>query len=135
VAAQNLLGKASFLSNANKVNTMTTAQVHHIFPKHYLVKNGFERSDYNNIANFAYLRDDINIKVSDEEPTEYMAKVKEYKGAYGSDINSDKLLDDNLSENAIPRILLDATHKEFFQFMDERRKLMAQIVKNYYKNL
>lgn len=135
VAAQNLLGKASFLSNANKVESMTTAQVHHIFPKNYLVKNGIDRNDYNNIANFVYLRDDINIKVSDSEPAKYMAKIKEYNGAFGSDINSDKLLDDNLRDSAIPKLLLVATHEDFFAFMDERRNLMAQIVKEYYNTL
>ena len=40
VAAQNSLGKSSFYQNANKVESMTTAQVHHVFPKNYLVKHG-----------------------------------------------------------------------------------------------
>lgn len=135
VAAQNLLGKSSFLSNANKIESMTTAQVHHVFPKNYLVKNGIERSDYNKIANFVYLRDDINIKVSDLEPADYMSRVKEYKGAFGSDIMTDKELSDNLSSNAIPESLLTATHEDFFDFMVERRKLMALIVKEYYEKL
>ena len=114
---------------------MTTAQVHHVFPKNYLVKNGIERSDYNKIANFVYLRDDINIKVSDLEPADYMSRVKEYKGAFGSDIMSDKELSENLSSNAIPKSLLTATHEDFFDFMVERRKLMALIVKEYYEKL
>ncbi len=135
VAAQNVLGKASFLSNSNKVESMTTAQVHHIFPKNYLVKHGVERSDYNKIANFVYLRDDINIKVSDLEPAQYMSKVKEYKGAFGSDITSDAELADNLASNAIPSALLTATHVNFFEFMEERRKLMALLVKEYYETL
>jgi hypothetical protein len=135
VAAQNLLGKSSFLSNANKVESMTTAQVHHVFPKNYLVKHGVDRSDYNKIANFVYLRDDINIKVSDLEPADYMAKVKEYKGAFGSDITSDSELTDNLACNAIPESLVTATHEDFFDFMEERRKLMALLVKEYYETL
>ncbi len=135
VAAQNLLGKSSFLSNANKVESMTTAQVHHVFPKNYLVKHGVERSDYNKIANFVYLRDDINIKVSDLEPAVYMEKVKEYNGAYGSDLLSDKELSENLSNNAIPESLVTATHEDFFDFMEERRKLMAVLVKDYYESL
>lgn len=135
VAAQNLLGKASFLSNANKVEAMTTAQVHHVFPKNYLVKNNIGRSDYNKIANFVYLRDDINIKVSDLEPAEYMSRVKEYPGAFGSDITSDVTLVENLSDNAIPDILLNATYKDFYAFMDKRRKLMALMVKEYYERL
>jgi hypothetical protein len=135
VAAQNVLGKSSFLSNSNKVESMTTAQVHHIFPKNYLVKHGVERSDYNKIANFVYLRDDINIKVSDQEPARYMARVKEYNGAFGSDITSDTELAENLENNALPDSLLTATHEDFFDFMQERRKLMALIVKDYYETL
>lgn len=135
VAAQNVLGKSSFLSNSNKVESMTTAQVHHIFPKNYLVKHGVERSDYNKIANFVYLRDDINIKVSDQEPARYMARVKEYNGAFGSDITSDIELSENLENNALPDSLLTATHEDFFDFMQERRKLMALVVKDYYETL
>jgi len=135
VAAQNLLGKSSFLSNANKVEAMTTAQVHHVFPKNYLVKNGYDRSDYNKIANFVYLRDDINIKVSDLEPAEYIARVKEYQGAFGSDITDDSMLKKNLISNAIPEMFVNATHKEYFDFMEERRKLMALLVKQYYNTL
>ncbi len=135
VAAQNLHGKSSFLSNANKVESMTTAQVHHIFPKNYLVKNGIERSDYNKIANFVYLRDDINIKVSDLEPAQYMSKVKEFGGAFGGDITTTTQLVSNLASNAIPPSIESATHKEFFEFMAVRRKLMALLVKDYYESL
>lgn len=135
VAAQNKLNRSSFLSNANKVADMTTAQIHHVFPKNYLVKNGVERSDYNKIANFVHLRDDINIKVSDLEPAIYMSKVKNYKGAYGSDIANDEMLHKNLADNALPESLIGATYKEFFIFMEERRKLMALVVKEYYETL
>jgi len=135
VAAQNLLGKASFLSNSNKVESMTTAQVHHVFPKNYLVKNGIGRSDYNKIANFVYLRDDINIKVSDHVPAEYMSRIKQYKGDYGSDITSDEKMDLNLKDNAIPKLLLTSTHEDYIDFMERRRKLMALLIKEYYETL
>lgn len=134
-AAQNKLGKSSFLSESNKVSSMTTAQVHHIFPKNYLVKNGVEKGDYNNIANFAYLRDDINNKVSDLEPAAYMNRVKEYSGKFGSDIRSDSQLAQNLADNAIPDTLVSATHEDFLEFMSIRRKLMSKIVKEYYDTL
>lgn len=134
-AAQNKLGKSSFLSDSNKVESMTTAQVHHVFPKNYLVKHGIERSDYNKIANFVYLRDDINIKVSDLEPKQYMAKVTQYSGSFGSDVSSDDLLAKNLKDSALPELLCEATYEDFFDFMVERRKLMALIVKEYYETL
>jgi hypothetical protein len=134
-AAQNKLKKASFLSDSNKVVDMTTAQVHHVFPKNYLVKHGIDRSDYNKIANFVYLRDDINIKVSDLEPAQYMAKIKDFKGAFGSDISSNGILAENLKENSVPFSLVTATYEDFFEFMDQRRKLMALVVKEYYEKL
>lgn len=135
VAAQNNLKKSSFLSHSNKVVDMTTAQVHHVFPKNYLVKHGVERSDYNKIANFVYLRDDINIKVSDLEPAQYLAKIKQYNGAFGSDISSDEMLEQNLKDNALPLSLITATHEDFLDFMEERRKHMALLVKEYYEAL
>ena len=135
VAAQIKLGRASFLSNANKVADMTTAQIHHIFPKNYLVANKIERSDYNKIANFVYLRDDINVKVSDLAPIKYMEQIKKYNGAFGSDITSADLLEKNLQESAIPGSLVDSTYEDFFDFMEARRALMAQTVKEYYETL
>lgn len=134
-AAQNVLGHSSFLSHSNKVQNMTTAQVHHIFPKAYLIRHGFERAMYNKIANFVYLHDKINIAVSDAEPAVYMQKVSEFSGAYGSDIMSDDMLRQNLSENAIPDLLLNATYNDFELFMAQRRVLMADIVKRYYEYL
>ena len=134
-AAQNFLGKTSFLSNSNKIDSMTTAQVHHIFPKNYLVKHGINRTDYNKIANFVFLRDDINVKVSDLEPSQYMVQIKKFNGIFGSDISSDDELVRNLTDNAIPDLLINATHKDFFEFMEKRRSLMALIVKDYYNNL
>lgn len=135
VAAQHKLNKSSFLSNSNKVNSMTTAQIHHVFPKNYLVQHNIERSDYNKIANFVHLRDDINVKVSDLEPARYIEKIKRYNGGFGSDISSDEALSKNLLDNAVPITIISATHTDFFDFMSERRKLMAQIVKEYYETL
>ena len=114
---------------------MSTAQVHHIFPKNYLVSKGIERNDYNNIANFTYLRDDINVKVSDREPATYIAKIMEYNGSFGSDIASLSAMQRNFQDNAIPQLLIGATVEDFQQFMNERRILMAKIVRKYYSTL
>lgn len=135
VAAQYKLNEPSFLSDSNKVVDMTTAQIHHIFPKSYLVKHGVDRSSYNKIANFVFLRDDINNKISDMEPAQYLDKIRKYDGAFGSDIANENMLYDNLKSNAIPSSVLTATHEDFSKFMEERRKLMAQMIKNYYRTL
>ena len=114
---------------------MSTAQIHHIFPKNYLVKNDIDRSDYNKVANFAYLRDDINIKIADREPAVYISMVKEYKGAFGSDISNINELKQNFNDNAIPQLLEEATYQDFQEFMKQRRLLMSQIVKEYFSTL
>lgn len=52
--------------------------IHHIFPKKYLQKCGIkERGMYNQIANYVYTQSEINIKIKDQAPKEYMAQVKE----------------------------------------------------------
>lgn len=52
--------------------------IHHIFPKKYLQKYGIKESGmYNQIANYVYTQSEINIKIKDQAPKEYMAQVKE----------------------------------------------------------
>lgn len=56
---------AGFISNL--ITTM--GDVHHIFPKQYLINNGIkDKSKYNQVANFTYLDTPTNIAVSDAEP-------------------------------------------------------------------
>jgi hypothetical protein len=62
--------------------------IHHLFPKKYLMKNGItNKSMYNQIANYTYLQTEINIKISDNAPKEYMSVVMNQletgKGIYG----------------------------------------------------
>ena len=45
------------------------------------------------------------------------------------------MLMQNLKDNGIPHSFISATHKDFFDFMEERRILMAHIVKEYYETL
>ena len=47
-------------------------QVHHIFPKSMLYKHGFTKSQVNAIANFTFLTQDTNLKVSNRDPKEYL---------------------------------------------------------------
>jgi len=63
--SQKRLGCQSFITST-LVRDMTTAQVHHIYPKEYLKKNGyFDARTYNRLANYVYLHDHINNKISD----------------------------------------------------------------------
>jgi hypothetical protein len=63
--SMHLLGKFSSL------------QLHHIFPKAYLYKNGYDKTEVNALANFAFLTAKTNQELSDKPPHEYFGEVKE----------------------------------------------------------
>lgn len=47
-------------------------QIHHIFPKAVLYKHGYKRPEVNAIANFTFLTQETNLKVSKSDPAEYL---------------------------------------------------------------
>ncbi|HPB57797.1 MAG TPA: DUF262 domain-containing protein [Bacteroidales bacterium] len=131
----------SLLMNGTTVRDLITTMgdVHHIFPKKYLQKNGImEKSKYNQIANYTYLDTQTNISIGEKAPNEYFKTVYEQTVSkdlkYGN-ISDMSLLKENLKINCIPVdiISMDASHYE--DFLLERRKLMAQKIKTYYNAL
>ena len=135
VAAQRKLNCHGFLTKSLKVADMTTPNIHHIFPKSYLIANGLEKDMYNKIANFVYLRDDVNKKVDDVAPRDYLSVVTKYDGSYNCDINDESELLKNFSENAIPNNIISYDASNYEDFLAERRTLMAKLVKKYYESL
>lgn len=61
--SQHLLGKLSSL------------QVHHTFPKKQLYDAGRTRGEVNAVANFVFLTQECNLKISDSPPSEYFPEV------------------------------------------------------------
>ena len=102
VAAQRKLNHHGFLTKDLKVAEMITENIHHIFPKSYLIKNDVDKDKYNKIANFVFLRDDINKSLDDNAPKYYMENVMKYDGAYGVEVSNEDELLRNLDENAVP---------------------------------
>jgi len=51
---------------------MNQLELHHIFPKALLYKEGYSRPDVNAIANFTFLTKDTNLLVSDRDPAQYL---------------------------------------------------------------
>ena len=130
-----------FLSEQIEVKTMLEERgdIHHLFPKKYLMNNGItNKSMYNQVANYAYLQTEINIKISDVAPNEYMEKV--YKQietgdcVYGG-ITNLELLKKNLEMNCIPEGFEKMTVEDYSSFLEMRRKLMAQKIKRFYNSL
>lgn len=124
-----------------KVNDLITVigDVHHIFPKKYLIKNGInEKSKYNQIANYTYLDTLVNKAVRDDSPNIYFSKVFEQCetgiAVYGN-ITDKELLLKNLQQNCIPETILQMEYTDYEEFLTERRKLMAKKIKKYYYSL
>lgn len=116
-----------------------SGDVHHIFPKAYLKKNGVDsKGRYNQVANFTYLDTQVNKAVKDDAPNIYFGKVIEQcentSIAFGNIADRDSLMR-NLDENAIPQDVIGMTVDDYDAFLVERRKLMAKLVEKYYKGL
>ncbi|MBB1559017.1 DUF262 domain-containing protein [Candidatus Saccharibacteria bacterium] len=135
IAAQNKLLKQSFLSKNNIARDLATDDIHHIFPKNYLVKHGYDKSKYNRIANFVHLRNDINISVSDLAPREYLGDILSGGNNHHSDIVNKAEMVNNFEDNAVPKILLRAEADDYDEFLQQRQVLMAEMVREYYKGL
>lgn len=135
VAAQNKLLKQGFLSKSNIARDLATDDVHHIFPKNYLVKHGYDKTKYNRIANFVHLRNDINISVGDLAPRDYLNDILSSKNDHHSDITSEDELKSNFGDNAVPILLMKAVAVDYEEFLKQRQRLMAKMLKEYYRSL
>lgn len=140
LAAQIKANDKAFLSKDITVTDiiLNRGDLHHIFPRNFLKKNGFLRGRYNQIANFAVTQTETNIKIRDREPKVYFADVvKQTNGgelSYGA-INDASALSANLAANCIPEDLHEMGLDRYNEFLDARRKLMAAKLKAYYETL
>lgn len=130
-----------FLSSQITVQSLISQRgdIHHVFPKKYLQKNGINnRKDYNQIANYAYTQSEINIKIKDTAPCEYMRLIdSQVNGgdlAYGG-IDNPEDLKKNLKENCIPEGFEEMSVQNYADFLEARRTLMAQCIRDFYKKL
>ncbi len=133
VAALNVLGTPLLFSNTTQSTllqpgssgTKSAVDKHHIFPKNYLEKIGFNTDrDRNQIANFTYLDYQTNIDISDDPPSEY---AKRYRIKLG-----EEHFRQTCAQNALPE---GFENMEYMDFLEKRRILMAQIVKQAYLRL
>ena len=139
--AQISLNDNAFLSKDMKVRTLVEGRgdVHHIFPKDYLQKNGKNnKSIYNQIANFALIQTEINLQITNKAPNAYMLEINEQckngEATIGSIIDKE-LLNQNLKINCIPDGFENMTVNDFDEFLKQRRILMANKIKEYYYSL
>lgn len=133
IAAINVLGTPMLFSTATAKQylvpgasgTKNAIDRHHIFPKHYLETIGFEDDrDRNQVANYTYIDYPTNIDISDRPPIEYV-------GDYRAKLGEEGYMR-TCAENALP---VNFETMEYPQFLTERRKLMAGIIRKGYERL
>lgn len=140
LASQVMNNDMSLLSSNVTVRELISlgGDVHHIFPKEYLRSFGHEKSSYNQEGNYVYLDRPVNISIGKQAPNEYFKKAfeqcKSKQVVCGSITDIDKLKE-NLNQNCIPKSIIDMDESNYEEFIQERRKLMAQKIKEYYYSL
>ena len=140
IAAQIHGGDRSLLSTSAKVSDLIAAgDVHHIFPKEFLKRNGVsEQARYNQVANYTYLDTGVNISIGKRAPQDYfsaaLAQCSTKEVRVGT-ITDENLLYENLDINCIPSDIFTATAEDYDKFLRKRRILMAQKIKKYYHSL
>ena len=98
---------------------------HHLFPRGYLEALGISQTrERNQIANYAYVEWSDNVKISDQAPSKYLPLLKE-----------------GFSETELARMYRfhalpdDWENLDFRTFLELRRGLMAQLIREGYKTL
>lgn len=93
--------------------------IHHIFPRDYLKKHGYSTvREYNQISNKVMVQRDMNIKISNLAPKEYLAKYN--------------TIERNYEENAIPEDLESMDYTGYEEFLELRKVLLSQKIRDYY---
>lgn len=131
-----------FLSKNITIKNMIEdrGDTHHIFPKNYLQKNGFNnRGLYNQLANYVYTQSEINIAIKNQSPKKYFETIisqcnKKEELTYGGIDNMEELYK-NLDDNDIPHEIVEMDVNDYQDFLVMRRNLMAKRIKEYYNSL
>jgi hypothetical protein len=139
VAAQVFFNDRSLFTETPVRNLISGGDVHHVFPREYLKKNGFGRSQYNQIANYTYLETPVNVAIGKKAPNDYFSAAfsacGEGKAIYGTIADVDSLKT-NLAANCIPLEVVDMSHADYeARFLPLRRKMMADKIRRYYEAL
>ena len=129
-----------FLSSDHTVLNLIEglSHIHHVFPRGYLKANGLSRNRYNQIANYVVMQSEINIAISDHPPASYFRALwnqcKNGTPQYGGITNAEQLRT-NLAVHCIPQGMDQASVQDYDKFLQQRRILMANKMRAYYKTL
>ena len=140
LASQVKANDKGFLSRDLSVRDLLEGQrdIHHVFPRKYLQDLNFPRSRYNQIANYVVMQREINIAISNQAPARYFSELEEQCrngiSRYGGITDSDQLRE-NLASHCLPQGMETATAETYDMFLQQRRKLMAAKIRDYYRAL
>lgn len=132
-AALNVLGAKVLFSTLNTrelfspaaTGTKKAIERHHLFPKAYLKKIGIsDDRDRNQNANFAFIEWHDNIEILDTSPAEYM------KDQLAKIFPADKA-----SIYELHALTDGWENMDYFDFLKQRRTLMAQVIKKGFERL
>ena len=140
LASQVKANDKGFLSKDILISDLISLKgdIHHLFPKDYLKKNGLEQGKYNQIANYVYMQSEINIKVGNKSPKNYFELINNQiieNNKLVSGLSTEKELLDNLKMNCVPVEIMQMDINNYSEFLNLRRKLMANKIKDYYFSL
>ena len=142
LASQCFQNRKGFLSTAITVQDMISQKgdVHHIFPREYLKSKGMSRSEYNQVANYVYTQTEINIKIGKKAPKDYLGYVNDVQCAggetmYGGITDLAALQANLVGDCCVPVDVIGMSIDDYPTFLEERRKLIAQRLKEYYFSL
>lgn len=140
LASQVKANDRGFLSRDVLVSDLISLRgdIHHLFPKDYLKKNGLDRGKYNQIANYVYMQSEINIKVGNKPPKDYFEIVNSQMASNNmqvSGLSTQEELTDNLKMNCVPTEIMQMSISDYSEFLILRRRLMATKIKEYYFSL
>ncbi len=139
--AQVKMQDKGFLSKQITVQNLIEdrGDIHHLFPKNYLQKNGLKnKALYNQIANYAMTQSEINIRIKDEAPKNYMGKVLEQiqtKQPNIGGILTEEELKESFRQTCIPEEFINYDISDYQEFLKKRRALMANKIKEFYEHL
>ena len=105
------------------LGSLSSLQVHHIFPKKVLRDYGYRRGDINAVSNFCFLTQESNLIISKREPKDYFKQVIKEAG------------EEALSSQWIPLDRKLWEIKNYHDFLEARRELLAAASNKFLNSL
>lgn len=108
-----------------------------LFTKAYLQKHD-AKGDATELANMVFIDKDVKTALKRKAPNEYgdiLLGYCEKKIAIGKEELTEEELFDSMRENCIPKTVFTMETSQFPLFLEIRRKMMAEKIRDYYRGL